>query len=545
MVCGAMAEVEAETRETGAAEPLYAGFLRSAGRAPDRPALEVAGETLSYGQLERRARSIAATLSRETPAGGSPIAAVFAYRTPTAFAGVLGALLGGYGYVALNRRFPPQRNRVMLETADARALVVDRESAAQLEEMLDGISARLLLVFPDEDDVGDIASRFATHTVLGRSDLRPADEWEEPAFDPDAIAYLMFTSGSTGRPKAVMVTHACVGRYVDLMARRWLPTPADRFSQNFDMTFDLSVSDLFLCWHGGATLCCPTPQQVVKPGKFIVESRITFWFAVPSVGLVMKRLGMLKPGRYPGVRLVLFCGEALPVELATEWAEAAPNAVVENVYGPTEATIACAAYTWDGETSPAESELGVVPIGYMYEGMEGIVLDGDGREVQPGEEGELCLHGPQVTPGYWRDPEQTERAFFVPEGREGVHYRTGDRVRRPRGTGPLVYLGRLDHQVKVSGHRVELGEIEAVIRQEGGIDEVVVLGWPRIDTGYAAVTAFVQADNLDREQLLSSMSARLPDYMVPREIRLVDEMPLNVNGKFDRNALLRLLEEGG
>ena len=540
-----MAETEVETRTTAAAEPLYAGFRRSAARTPDHPAVEVAGETLTYRELERRARSIAATLSRETPAGGSPIAAVFAYRTPTAFAGVLGALLGGYGYVALNRRFPPQRNRVMLETADARALVVDRESAIQLEEMLDGISTPLLLLFPDEDDVDDIASRLPTHTVVGRSGLVPADEWEEPAFDPDAIAYLIFTSGSTGTPKAVMVPHRSIRRYVQLMTSRWQPTGADRFSQNFDMTFDLSVTDMFVGWEGGATLCCPTPQQIVKPGKFIVDSRINVWYAVPSVGLLMKRLGMLKPGRYPDIRLVLFCGEALPVELAAAWAEAAPNAVVENVYGPTEVTITCAAYTWDAETSPAESELGVVPIGYMYDGMEAIVLDADGREVQPGEEGELYLRGPQVTPGYWRNPEQTARAFFVPEAREGVHYRTGDRVRRPRGSSPLLYLGRLDHQVKVSGHRVELGEIESVIREASGVDEVVVLGWPPIDTGYAAVTAFVRADSLDRERLLSRLAARLPDYMVPREIHLLEEMPLNVNRKFDRNALRRMLEEDG
>jgi acyl-coenzyme A synthetase/AMP-(fatty) acid ligase len=150
-----------------------------------------------------------------------------------------------------------------------------------------------------------------------------------------------------------------------------------------------------------------------------------------------------------------------------------------------------------------------------------------------------------VTPGYWRNPEQTARAFFVPEGRQGIHYRTGDRVRRPKGSAPLVYLGRLDHQVKVSGHRVELGEIESVIREEGAVDEVVVLGWPPIETGYAAVTAFVRSNRLDREGLLSRMSARLPDYMVPREIRLLDEMPLNVNRKFDRNALRRMLEEDG
>jgi amino acid adenylation domain-containing protein len=537
-----MTDLDVENQVAAAAEPLYAGFLRSALRAPDHPAVEVDGATLSYRDLELRARSIAATLERYTPPGGSPIAAVFSYRTPSAFAGVLGALLSGLGYVALNRRFPPLRNRVMLETADARALIVDRESSNQLAEMLEGFPHSLLLLLPDIDDVRDIAGDFPTHTVLGRSDMRSADEWTEPPFDPAAIAYLIFTSGSTGTPKAVMVPHQSIRRYVELMTRRWQPTELDRVSQTFDMTFDLSVTDMFVAWEGGATLCCPSAQQIVKPGKFIIESRINVWYAVPSVGLLMKRLGMLGAGRYPGVRLVLFCGEALPIELARAWSEAAPNAIVENVYGPTEVTITCAAYTWDSERSPSESEHGVVPIGYMYEGMEAVVLDEAGLEVRPGEEGELYLRGPQVTPGYWRNPEQTASAFFVPRGREGMPYRTGDRVRRPQGSGPLVYLGRLDHQVKVSGHRVELGEIEAVLREESGVDEVVVLGWPPIDTGFAAVIAFVRGDDLDHEPLLARMSARLPEYMVPREIRVLDEIPLNLNHKFDRNALRKILE---
>ena len=541
-----MTSTELHQRATGLArpEPLYAAFLRSAKRLPRQPALEAAGETLTYAELEEKAKSLAATLARHTPAGGAPVTAVFSYRTPTAFAGVLGSLLRGHAYVALNRRFPPQRSRLMLEKADARALVVDTASAGQLEELLHDYAEPLLLVLPEHDDVSELQARLPRHLVLGAGDLEPAESWAEPSFDPDAIAYLIFTSGSTGTPKAVMVPHTHIRRYLDLMVARWRPSEADRFSQTFDMTFDLSVTDMFVCWEGGATLCCPTAEQTVKPAKFIIESRITVWYAVPSAGLVMKRLGMLKPGRYPGLRLVLACGEALPVELAQAWAEAAPKAVVENVYGPTEATITCAVYTWDPERSPTESEQGVVPIGRMYEGMEALVLGEALREVSPGEEGELYLAGPQVTPGYWRDSERTAAAFVTLPGRDGIVYKTGDLVRRPVGEGPLTYHGRVDYQVKISGHRVELGEIEAVLRRETRVDEVVVLGWPRTDTGYAAVTAFVRAGKLDTEAIRERIAAELPDYMVPREIRLLDEMPLNVNGKFDRKELLARLEAG-
>ena len=521
--------------------PLFAGFLRSEARFPDRPALEVAGAQLSYDELGKRARRIAATLAAHTPAGGAPLVAVFAYRSVTAFAGVLGALLRGHGYVALNQQFPAQRTREMLERCDARALIVDSSSAEQLDEVLAGNPHTLLLVLPEHDDVTDVAARFPQHVVLGASDLGPASDWREPVVDPTDLAYLIFTSGSTGTPKAVMVPHRCVRTYVELMAEHWGVTAEDRFSQTFDMTFDLSVSDMFVAWERGACVCCPSPQQVVMPKAFINDARLTVWYAVPSAGLVMKRLGMLEPSSYPSLRLVLFCGEALPLELARAWSSAAPNANVENVYGPTEVTITCAAYAWDPKTSPAECELGVVPIGRFSAGTEAVVLGEDGLEVGHGEEGELYLAGAQVTPGYWRDAERTAAAFFVPPGRSELHYKTGDRVRRPVGDGPMTYLGRVDFQVKISGHRVELGEIEAVLREETGCDQVVAIGWPKTETGYAAVTAFVCAEHVDSPAVRTRMLGRLPHYMVPREVHAVTEMPLNANGKVDRQALLERL----
>jgi amino acid adenylation domain-containing protein len=525
------------------ARPLHDGFLRSAASLPERPALEVEGRTLTFAALRDRAAALAATLERATPDADPPLTAVFAYRSETAFAGVLGALLRGHGYVPLHPRFPIDRTRTMLERASCAAVIVDSAAAEQLDELLTGIDRPLVLVLPEHGDVAELAERWPAHTFLGAGDLRPASEWTRPEVDPNAIAYLLFTSGSTGIPKGVMVAHRNATAFIDVMVERYAITPEDRFSQTFDMTFDLSVFDMFVAWERGACVCCPAERELMTPGRFIRDAAITLWFSVPSTAVFMKKLGMLKPGAYPGLRLSLFCGEPLPAETARAWTDAAPASIVENLYGPTELTIACTLYRWDPERSPAESALGVVPIGAPYPGMSTLVVDEELREVAPGEDGELLLTGPQVTLGYWRDPEKTAAAFVVPPGEDRIHYRTGDRVRRPLGDGPLTYRGRVDHQIKVLGHRVELGEVEAAIRDASGADGVVAVGWPPTPAGAGGVVAFIGELDHDVPAIVERLRRRLPAYMVPRELRLLAELPLNDNGKFDRKALIRILED--
>ncbi len=523
---------------------LAAGFLASTAAEPERPALAFPDLELSYRELYARATALAATVAARAPAGSPALTAVFASRTATAYAGVLGALLAGTGYVPLNRKFPADRTRVMLERSGCRALIADAASAALLPEILDGLEEELLLILPDSDDVSELAARWPQHTVVGAGTLADAEGFRPRAAAPDDIAYLLFTSGSTGVPKGVAVAHRNVRHFIDVMSERYEFTEDDRLSQTFDLTFDLSVFDMFMAWEAGACLCVLPDEAMLKPGKWIDEQRLTVWFSVPSLGLHMKRFGQLKPERYPSLRWSLFCGEGLPLELAEAWLRAAPGSVLENLYGPTELTIACTLYRWDAERSPGESAVGLVPIGAPYPGMTALVADDALGEVAPGGEGELLLTGPQVTPGYWHDPERTAAAFVVPPGLTEIYYRTGDLVRRPVGDGPITYLGRVDHQVKINGYRVELGEIEAAIREAAGVDEVVALGWPRTASGASAVTAFVAADDLDVDAVRARVGARLPEYMVPRSIHVVPSIPVNSNGKFDRPALQRLLEEG-
>ena len=523
---------------------VWSAFLRSCEKFPDRPAVEVAAFELSYKQLNQRARRLAATIQANVTPGGIPLTAVFAYRSQTAYAGILGALLAGHGYVPLNPTFPIDRTKLMLERSMCRSLIVDARSVLQLQKLLSGFPLPLVIICPDQNDVAELAEQLPNHQVIGAAELADAAEWKPPDIDVNSIAYLLFTSGSTGQPKGVMVSHANVLHYVDYVTKRYGIENSDRLSQTFDLTFDLSAHDLFVTWGSGACLCVPTQKQMIKPGAFINAARLTAWFSVPSTAIFMRRLGELKPGLYPHLRLSLFCGEALPVDVVRDWSLAAPNSIIENIYGPTELTIGCTAYRWNNQTSLDECKKGIVPIGEPFEDMEAAIVDEKLREVAIGCEGELLMTGPQLTRGYWRDEEKTARAFVSIAGRNDIYYRTGDRVCRSGPDKPLIYLGRLDNQVKVLGHRVELGEVEAVVRSLSGVDAVVALAWPN-SSNADGIELFLEAEKFDTELLMKQLKAKLPYYMVPRRIRTLPRLPLNPNGKYDRKALQVILGRSG
>ncbi len=522
---------------------LWQGFVSSAARFPKRPAIMVEGKELSYEQLFEIARRIAVTL-QEYPEFCTPaLTAVFAYRSTTAFAGVLGALLAGNGYVPLNRTFPVGRTQIMFARSESRSVIVDSQSIPQLDALLECATRPVLVILPDVSNVSTLRSKWPSHHFVGDLDLKRASMWREPAQNLDAIAYLLFTSGSTGVPKGVMVAVRNVLAFLEYMVARYQITEEDRFSQMFDMTFDLSAFDMFVCWERGACLCCAPQKALVSPGGFIREHALTVWFSVPSTAAFMKKLGLLKPGRYPSLRLSLFCGEPLPVSSVAAWSEAAPNSLIENLYGPTELTIACALYRWDQTQSCGESESGIVPIGYPFPDMKVLIVNEGLMEVAPGEDGELLMNGPQMSLGYWKDPDKTAVSFLTPPGQSDVFYRTGDRVRRPAGNRPMTHLGRIDFQVKVFGHRVELGEVEAKVRDLCGLDGVVAVGWPVTESGCEGIEVFVEGEQVEIAKLRSQIAASVPGYMAPRRFHFYNRLPRTANGKFDRTEMLRMLKE--
>jgi amino acid adenylation domain-containing protein len=526
---------------------LHAGFWRSARRHPMRSALEVGGRTYTYSELAAIAASISGAIAGADRATALTVG-VLGSRSLSVYAGLLGTLSSGRAVVPLNPGFPVDRTARMIEHAGVRVLVADSASLRHVEDLLAQTGEPMLLILPELDDAAPLARRWPRHRFVGRGELDRIGEPCLPRVEPADWAYVFYTSGSTGNPKGVGVTHANAARFVEMSLERYGELGLgehDRFSQFYDITFDSSMFDLYVSWAFGACLCVPSVADWVNPNKFIEAAHLSVIDIVPSTGRNMSRAGGWRAGRFARLRLCRFGGEALPLELAAALAAAAPQAVVENVYGPTECTVDAAYYRWAPGWSESECEHGVVPIGAAGPKVTLRVVGTDLREVPPGEEGELVISGPQVTPGYWRDPARTAAAFVeLPDG-AGRAYRTGDLVRRPRGAGPIAFLGRLDHQIKISGVRVELGEIEQVVRSVSGAEHVVAVGWPVTASGASGIVVFMTGVGAGQtDSIRDQVRERLPQVMVPRAIHAIDEFPLNVNGKVDRRALVVKLDAG-
>ena len=518
------------------ADDLASGFFQCAERFADRPALVVGDRRLSYHELAAKAATVASTIRRYA-ADPNPLVAILASRSVTAYAGLLGILASGKGYVPLSPSFPIERTRTMLQRSGASSLVVDSASLPLLPKLLSGMESALTVVAPEMADAGDLPSAFPRHCFVGSRQLSTRVDFAlPPRCDPEAVAYLLFTSGTTGEPKGVAISQANVRSYLQYIGARYDIGEHDRCSQEFELTFDLSVHDMFVCWEHGACLFCVPKRSVMLPATFIREHELTTWFSVPSVAGALARLGLLQPQVFPSLRYSLFCGEPLLTTHAALWQQAAPNSILENLYGPTEATIAISRYRWDD--SPPECVNGIVPIGRVFDGQQHCVVDEQQEPVQNGETGELCLAGSQVTRGYWNDPDKTREKFVELPGRpDTIWYRTGDLV-RCRADGCLLYLGRTDQQIKIRGYRVEIQEIEAVLRRICGTEHVIAVPYLGSSGTAEGVIAYVSGVSaMDQRAVLNACREVLPDYMVPRQLRWLLDIPLNANGKIDRARL--------
>ena len=493
----------------------YDRFARTADAlGHDHDALEAGGHRLTYAALRDRAVRLAARLVAAH--GGAPPERVglFAGRDVTAYTGYLAILRACATVVPLHPDHPVDRSRGIVEAAGLDMVLTDTTHATAAA----GLGVPVLVADTGEDGGdGDPAPPPAAFRVAG----------------PDDVAYLIFTSGSTGTPKGVPITHRNLAAYLDHVADRYEIGPGSRCSGNFDLTFDGSVHDLFVTWTRGGTLVVPRAAQLLSPVRTVNALRLTHWFSVPALISFAAHLGTLTTSSMPTLRWSLFGGEALTLAEARDWRRAAPDGHMEVLYGPTELTIACTAYRLPADPARwPETPNGTVPIGTGFPGLEFVVLDEDGV---PADTGELCVRGPQRTPGYLDAANDPGRFLPPSPGTDGGRwYRTGDRVTRHDGV--LVHLGRTDHQVKIRGYRIELGEIEAALRRLPGVRDAIALAVPG-SGGEPELAAAVGCDGCAPDRLHAALTGRLPAYMLPRRITVRDRLPLTPTGKFDRRTL--------
>jgi amino acid adenylation domain-containing protein len=493
---------------------------RSAARLPNREALRIGPRRVTYAELLRVAESWATAL-RSARSDEAPLAiGLLSGRSFTGYVGILAAMCAGAAVYPLAPDMPPSRFEAMMHDRRLDALIVDSAGAAALTALAERCS--LPPVFAPE-----VAPAALTGTgVPLLSD--PGAAVRVARSGASDVAYVLYTSGSTGRPKGVPITHANMNAFLTNIFDRYEFTDEDVFTQIFDLTFDLAFFDLFVTWSCGGTLVCTPLAAFAHTPEFVAREGVTVWFSVPSAISAIRRLGGLTPGSLPSLRFSMFCGEALTWHDAAAWQAAAVNSTVENLYGPTELTIACSAHRLSPEDHGAGAR-GIVPIGALFPGLDGILLDEMGR-THP-ERGELCVSGPQMFSGYLDSADNADR-FVEFDGRRW--YRTGDLVRSD-GAADLLYLGRTDQQTKIRGYRVELPEIEYQLRTISGVESAAVLA-----VGEGAerrLMAFCAGTGLDASQLKNVLHKHLPPYMVPNDYRLLERLPVNSRGKTDKHAL--------
>ncbi|GLQ24690.1 D-alanine--poly(phosphoribitol) ligase [Algimonas ampicilliniresistens] len=496
-------------------------------------ALWVKGKTLSYAELHSRACAIANALRSHGIKEGDRVA-LFSHRTEMLYISVLGVLYAGATYVAMNPRYPAARNRMILELSGARGLIIAEALLSDAPDLTDGLNDLRVVIAPESETGRGLGSL----TTIGKEGLTETDRPALHDVDSDSLAYIMFTSGSTGKPKGVPISHGNVIDYVTNVVALGGPVePGEKVIQLADVTFDISVHDMFYAWTQGASIISIPENSGLMATRFVEEHGITHWFSVPSTARLLGEAGVLKPGSLSTIRCSFFCGEPLIASVATRWREAVGDEPVYNLYGPTEGTVAISGRRFRTEDfDPHE----VVSLGTVFgdNRMELFDPETNAALTDPSAIGEICLSGAQITPGYWRNDGLNAQRFFTDDcGRRW--YKTGDLGLLTDDKG-LVFSGRVDHQVKIRGYRVELSEIEGVIRESTGAGSVAVLPWPLSSDGAplgcVAFLPMAESDVL-RASIRKACDEKLPDYMRPSEVYFLDELPRNANGKTDYKAL--------
>lgn len=482
---------------------LHQFFEHSCDNHPNNIALVCDNAFVSYQELDGRANQLARYLAQQGIANGS-IVGLLLERSIDCYIAILAVLKTGAAYVPIEVDYPDERINYIFADLPFDVLLT---SSSQVRDKALQWPQRIVL-----DEVNQ--------QVINQASTR-LDSKEHQA-DAESLCYVIYTSGSTGKPKGVEITHKSITHYVRAASAIYEMSAQDRVYQGFSLAFDASLEELWMAFANGAALIACTTKEVrsgVGLLSFLQQHQVTFFSTVPTL------LSTLE-GVLPHLRLLVLGGETCSPALVKRWER--PGLRIMNTYGPTEASVV-ATYA---ECVPG----GEVTIGQPLPGYDVLILSESLAVVNDGEIGELCIGGPAVARGYVNRPESTAEKFIInPANTKQRLYKTGDLAFKANGA--LHFAGRADDQIKLRGFRIELNEIERVILQYAGIKQAVVSLHEAEQPALVAYLLLAKNITFEQEHFKEFLRARLPDYMMPALVELLDELPLLSSGKVNRKAL--------
>jgi amino acid adenylation domain-containing protein len=495
-------------------------------QTPDKVAIVDQGRSYTFAELERYSKRCASMLIGRRNVIHEPIA-VFLPKSAGVIFADLGVVYSGNIYTNLDIKSPALRIKAILNNIDPNLIITSRALAPQLDAI--GVKPGSLFFIED----------IYVETVPYDS----AALWRRLAaiIDTDPLC-IINTSGSTGVPKSVVLNHRSTIDFMDWCFGRFEFTGSERIGSLSPFYFDIYTLELNLCLAKGATIVIIPDQLAIFPTKlvdFLAQQTISFIFWVPTIMVTICNQGQLEQFDLSALKTVFFAGEVFPMKQLNRWRLALPGAMFVNLYGPIEITVDCTYFVLDREFADDEG----LPIGFPCRNTDILILNGEDRPCAVEERGELCVRGGSLAMGYWNDPEKTAKAFVqnplntrYPE----LIYRTGDQVYRNR-RGEIMFVGRLDFQIKHMGYRIELPEIEYQILAIEQIDNACVL----YHKGKKEITLFYETkdEDLSPVAIRQKLSQVFPKYMLPTVFHRMKELPRNPNGKIDRNGLSATLEQ--
>jgi len=514
-------------------------------RRPDATALVFGRTTATYQYLEEASNRLARALKAIGCVPGDRVGLLLP-KSIDAVAAMFAVLKADCIYVPVDTASPAARIGRILQSCECHCVLAQESTAALLDELAGSgywtASTRIGWV-----DRGAALSS-GMQSIFSADDIALLPGSRVDFKNVATAAHILFTSGSTGMPKGVVISHANVIHFVCWAIRYFGTGPEDRISCHPPLHFDLSTFDVFGSIAAGAELHLLPPEASLLPHRlagYIRTAQLTQWFSVPAVLQHMRKFNAVNRNDFPSLRRVLWCGERLATPALRYWMQRLPHVTFTNLYGPTETTIASSYYRVPACPQSDDAE---IPIGAACDGESLLVLDSQMNPVLPGCAGDLYIGGAGLSPGYWRDQAKT-RELFVPNPSGSVPgeriYRTGDLARV--GEDGMIYLvGRADSQIKIRGHRVELGEVEAAVHAVPGLAEAAVVAIESESLeGKAICCAYVAAakDAFSGPAIKQHLALALPRYMLPAQWMALEAMPRNGNGKIDRPLLARWFQQ--